>query len=267
MIKYLRLLSIFLFTMNVSAHAGQTLVLVHGYLADGSSWRPSGIVYALQHAGWQDGGHLFPNSALPGWITPSSTERYLYTVTLPSEAPLMVQTQWLSHYLHFLQAKHPDNSLILVGHSAGGVVARLSMVYSGLPIKGLITISSPHLGTDKAEWAVLASNSPFSWFAPFFGLDTINRSEGLYWDLIRETPATPLFWFNRQPHPEARYISIVRVGQAIGAGDDLVPAYSQDMNHVPALQGRALTITSVGTHALQPSDGPLLMSLLAQFLR
>jgi pimeloyl-ACP methyl ester carboxylesterase len=261
--KYLRLFSLLIFTISISAQAGQTLVLVHGYLADGSLWRPSGIVGALQQGGWQDAGHLFPNGTLPGWTAPSLTGRYLYTVTLPSsEAPLMVQTQWLSQYLHFLQAKHPDNSLILVGHSAGGVVARLSMIHSGLAVKGLITISSPHLGTDKAEWAVLASNSPFSWFAPFFGMDTINRSEGLYWDLIRETPSTALFWFNRQPHPQARYISVVRVGKAIGVGDDLVPAYSQDMNHVPALAGRAITVTSIGTHSLQPSDGYLLVSLL-----
>jgi len=264
--KYLKLFSTLVFTISISAQAGQTLVLVHGYLADGSHWRPSGIVYALQQGGWQDAGHLFPNGPLPKRIMPNSTGRYLYTVTLPSEAPLMVQTQWLSQYLHFLQEKHPDNSLILVGHSAGGVVARLSMVHSGLSVKGLITISSPHLGTDKAEWAVLASNSPLSWFAPFFGMDTINRSEGLYWDLIRETPSTALFWFNRQPHPPARYISIVRVGKVIGAGDDFVPAYSQDMNHIPALAGRAITIPSVGTHSLQPSDGPLLVSLLAQLL-
>jgi pimeloyl-ACP methyl ester carboxylesterase len=216
--------------------------------------------------GWYDAGHLFPNGALPVRVAPNPTGRYLYTVTLPSEAPLIVQMQWLSGYLHLLKAKHPDHSLILVGHSAGGVVARLSMIYSGLPIKGLITISSPHLGTDKAEWGVMASNSPFSWFAPFFGLDTINRSEGLYWDLIRETPATALFWLNRQPHPQAYYISIVRVGREIGAGDSFVPTYSQDMNHVPALWGRALTVTSIGTHALQPSDGPLLVSLLRRII-
>jgi pimeloyl-ACP methyl ester carboxylesterase len=243
--------------LSFSAYAGQTLVLIHGYLSDGSSWRPTGIVPTLQTAGWMDAGHLFPNGPLPGEVPPSPTERYLYTVTLPSEAPLVVQAQWLEFYLRTLQAKHPNNSLVLVGHSAGGVVARLVMVVSKIPIAGLITIASPHLGTDKAEWGSRLSNSPLSWMAPFLGLNTINRSRRLYEDLGRESPATLLFWLNRQPHPEAVYVSIVRLG-----GDDWVPPYSQDMNDVAALSGLARTVTTAGTHSLHPSDGPLLASLL-----
>jgi pimeloyl-ACP methyl ester carboxylesterase len=242
--------------------AGQTVVLVHGYLADGSTWRTTGIVYALQQLGWQDAGHLLPQGPLTTPLPPSPRERYLYTVTLPSEAPLPVQAQWLDFYLHQVRERHPDNELILIGHSAGGVVARLSMVASGIPIRGLITIASPHLGTDKAEFGTWLSNSPFSWVAPFVGLNTINRSEGLYWDLVREHPATPLFWLNRQPHPQqAFYISIVRV-----AGDEWVAPYSQDLNDVPALRGRALTVTTASNHNLHPADGPLLADLLEKFL-
>ena len=238
------------------SYAGQTVVLVHGYLGDGSSWRFGGIVAALQAAGFQDGGNWFPQSPPP--ISHYKSKNYVYTVTLPSEAPLPIQAQWLDFYLHAIQHRHLNNDLILVGHSAGGVVARLVMVSSNLPIQGLITIASPHLGTDKAELGAQLSNSPWSWVAPFFGLDTINRSEGLYWDLVREYPATPLFWLNRQPHPKkAFYASIIRIGD-----DDWVPPYSQDMNNVPALQGRSLTITTGGTHSLHPADGPLLVSLL-----
>jgi pimeloyl-ACP methyl ester carboxylesterase len=248
--------------LSLSSYAGQTLVLIHGYLSDGSGWRPMGIVSALQVAGWQDGGHLLPNIALPTGVSPNSpTGRYVYTLTLPSEAPLAVQAQRLDFYLRYLQNKHPDNSLILVGHSAGGVVARLVMVRSGIPIKGLITIASPHLGTDKAEWGTLLSNSPFSWISPFLGLGTINRSEGLYRDLVRENPSSLLFWLNRQPHPKAFYVSIIRV-----ACDVWVPTYSQDMNDVIALRGLAITVTSKGGHNLQPADGPLLVSLLESLL-
>lgn len=256
----LRFILIF-FLISTSCYAGQTLVLIHGYLSDGSGWRPKGIVSALQAAGWQDSGHLFPNASLPGVTPPSPTGRYVYTVTLPSEAPLAVQAQYLDFYLRYLQQKHPDNSLILVGHSAGGVVARLVMVRSGIPVKGLITIASPHLGTDKAEWGALLSDSPFSWISPFLGLDTINRSEGLYRDLVRENPSSLLFWLNRQPHPRAFYVSIVRV-----ACDEWVPTYSQDMNDVVALRGLAMTVTSVGGHSLHPADGPLLVSLLESLL-
>jgi len=257
-----RIISLCLFLLfSLPTYAGQTLVLIHGYLNDGSTWRPLGIVSALHPAGWQDAGHLLPGGPLPGTTIPNSLERYVYTVTLPSEAPLAAQAQWLDFYLRHLQTRHPNNMIILGGHSAGGVVARLVMVKSGIPIQGLITIASPHLGTEKAEWGSLLSNSPLSWVAPFFGLDTLNRSKGLYWDLVREHPNSFLFWLNRQPHPKAFYVSIVRLG-----GDDWVPPYSQDLNDVPALHGLAMTVTTSGTHSLQPADGPLLLSLLDQFL-
>ena len=223
---------IFISFLSASSYAGKTVVLVHGYLGDDSSWHANGIVAALQHYD-------------------------TYTVNLPSEAPLVVQAQYLDVYLRDIKAKHPQNSLVLVGHSAGGVVARLVMVRSGIAIEGLITISSPHLGTDKAELAYNMSNSPFAWIASFFGLNTINRSRDLYRDLMREHPSSLIFWLNRQPHPKAFYASIVRI-----VGDKWVAPYSQDLNDVPALRGLATTITSVGTHHLQPADGAILVDLL-----
>jgi len=262
--KYLRtLLFPLLLLWTVTSHAGQTLVLVHGYLGDGSSWRTTGIVATLQHAGWQDLGHLLPHHALPGGGGPFNHEKYLYSLTLPSEAPLIAQAQWLNRYLHILQTRHPDNDLILVGHSVGGVVGRLSMVY-GAPVKGLITIASPHLGTDKAEWGTFINQTPLSWITPLLGLGTINRSEALYWDLNREYPATALFWLNRQPHPTAHYVSLIRVNESTN-WNSLVPAYSQDMNNVPALMGRSVVVPSIGGHYLHPADGPIIASLLANF--
>jgi len=223
---------IFISFLSASSYAGKTVVLIHGYLGDDRSWHANGIVAALQR-------------------------HDTYTVNLPSEAPLVVQAQYLDVYLRHIKAKHPQNSLILVGHSAGGVVARLVMVKSGIAIQGLITISSPHLGTDKAELAYNISNSPLAWIAPFFGLNTLNRSRDLYQDLIREHPSSLIFWLNRQPHPKAFYASIVRV-----KGDKWVAPYSQDLNDVPALHGLATTITSVGTHYLQPADAIVLVDLL-----
>lgn len=250
-----------------NVYAGQTLVLIHGYLADGSEWRSSGVVTALQRAGWQDMGHLVPQGylAAPQSATQSSA-RILYSVTLTSEAPLQVQAQQLANYLQLLQQRHPQNSLILVGHSAGGVVARL-VVLNPQPqkVQGLISIASPHLGTDKAELGVMATQSPLSWFAPFFGMEALNRSSQLYLDLVRETPSSLLFWLNRQPHPNIFYASIVRVNEQNEA-NSIVPAYSQDMNNVPALRGKSVSVPSVGLHSLQFSDGILLAKLLQQSL-
>jgi len=255
-----QLLSIVLFlNLATAVQAGQTLVLVHGYLSDSQVWRETGIVYTLHRAGWQDGGDLFPWGTL-GRAPWNSAEQYVYAVNLPSEAPLPVQAQWLDFYLYQLQLRHPDNAFILIGHSAGGVVARLTMVMSQAPVVGLLTIASPHLGTDAAEDGLRLSNSPVSWVAPFLGLGTINRSEDLYRDLIREYPATPLFWLNRQPHPKAFYASIIRVG-----ADKWVAPYSQDLNDVPALHGQALTLTTVGRHSLHPADGQVIVSLLEKF--
>jgi pimeloyl-ACP methyl ester carboxylesterase len=258
---WLRFLSlIFCFILPFRGEAGQTVVLIHGYLADGRDWRATGIVHALQQAGWEDAGHLFPWGPMPRNV-PASYPRHLYSVTLPSEAPLTVQARWLDFYLAEIQARHSTDQLILIGHSAGGVVARLSLVHSQLPIIGLITLASPHLGTDKAEWGARLSRSPLGWFAPFIGFNTLNRSEGLYRDLVREYPKTPLFWLNRQPHPDIFYAAIIRV-----AGDDWVAPYSQDLNDVPALSGRAVVVTSAGSHHLQPADGPVLAALLEDLL-
>ncbi|MEZ5672441.1 MAG: alpha/beta hydrolase [Thiotrichaceae bacterium] len=262
-LRWILLISLLIFG-NVT-QAGQTLVLIHGYLGTGTAWRDTGIVSILQRVGWRDSGHLFPYSELPTGLPDSPTQRYLYTVTLFSEAPLAVQTQQLSFYLHWLQQRYPDNTMILVGHSAGGVVARLSMLlHPELPINGLITIASPHLGTDKAELGYMLSHSPMSWAALFMGLGTINRSRELYRDLIRERPATDLFWLNRRPHPQATYISIIRANENEGF-DSFVPAYSQNMNNVSALRGQSLVIPTHGDHALRWQDGILLADLLKRY--
>jgi len=253
-------------TLNSTVYAGQTLVLIHGYLSEGGVWRGSGVIPILQQAGWVDAGHLNPDIPIHGIIagTQTPTNRYVYTITLPSEMPLMGQLNWLVGYLNHLKTLYPDNDLILAGHSAGGVLARLAMVYVGASIQGLITIASPHLGTDTAEIAATAANSPLNWFLTLMGSNTLSRSEALYWDLVRERPGSFLFWLNRQPHPKARYISVVRANTGF-LSDNLVPAYSQNMNNVVALQGKSLIIPSFGPHSLQPADGGLLAFLLANW--
>ncbi len=259
---YKFIITLFLLTFLNIAHAGQVLVLIHGYWSEGMGWRTAGIVPHLQQAGWQDQGHLFPNAALPPTGAAYPSDRHLYTITLPSEAPLPVQAQWLDYFLTGIQRAHTDDKIILIGHSLGGVIARLSMVNNQFPIVGLISIASPHLGTEKAEIGKWVADSPISWITPLIGLDTINRSRDLYWELSREYPATPLFHLNRTAHPKARYISIVRANED-SFWTSLVPAYSQDMNNIPALRSRALTIPTGGGHYLQPADGVMLVNLLA----
>ena len=49
-------------------------------------------------------------------------------MALPSEAPLMMQHRYLEQYLDIIRNLYPHESLLLVGHSAGGVLGRLYMV-------------------------------------------------------------------------------------------------------------------------------------------
>lgn len=119
--------------------------------------------------------------------------------------------------------------------------------------------------TSTAEVGSAIANSPLSWVAPFVGLNTVNRSRVLYRDLWRDGPYTMLGWLNRQPHPTARYVSIIRTEdiRAPYAGDSVVRGWSQDMNVVPALAGRAERFVSPGGHGLRTNDGLLIADILA----
>lgn len=250
------------FPATVSA---ETLVLLQGYLADGDYWREVGITKVLARDTWMDAGTLRATTRGVRADRPAPrSNRRVYTLELPSEAPLMVQLGYLERYLDYIQEQHPYESLILSGHSAGGVLARLYMVrHPDTPIGALITFASPHLGTDSAEIGAMAGNSPLGWVAPLLGGATLNRSQGLYQDLVRERPGSLLFWLNRQEHPSSRYISIVREDEGLlSLGDLLVPAWSQDMNQVAALRGRANKIVTPSGHGLSEQDGELLLQIL-----
>jgi len=238
--------------------SAETVVLIQGYLGNAGSWRGTGVAAVLHQAGWSDGGHL---SVSPGGVVqPIPGEpgaRRFITVDLPTEAPAVVQSEVLGSYVAAIRKAAANEPIVLVGHSAGGVVARLFMVrHPDAAITGLVTIAAPHLGTGAAEMGSLIGSTPMSWLAPMVGLNTINRSQVLYHDLWRERPTNLLGWLNRVPHPKARYVSVIR------GGDSWVNGYSQDMNRVPALAGAARTVVSPGDHGLRPADGALLADLL-----
>ena len=216
---------------------GEALILIHGYLSDAGAWHAAGITTHLEAAGWRDGGEL---RTTPAGVQSSKgrvagSKRY-YTVALPTEAGLLRQLRHLEGYMAFVTQRHPYESVTLVGHSAGGVLARLYIVrHPGTEVSTLITIASPHLGTGSAEMGAL----------------------------VRERPGSLLFWLNRQPHPKARYISVVRREDSLlGLGDLVVPTWSQDMNNVYALRGRVSTLAVSGLHGLQAADGQLLLRVL-----
>ncbi len=247
------------------------LVLVHGYLGSAASWDESGVTPVLEQHDWQRAGvyvsgpagiQLFPQAGI-------QAQRKFYAVDLPSEAPVLVQVYQLNTILELISRSHPDEAVTLVGHSAGGVVARTALVRGQHPeVTALITIASPHLGTSRAEQVLDAIDIPFplSLMTDFIGGDTYytaKRSRNLYVDLVRPRPGTMLYWLNAQAHPEIDYFSVVRGASEAGWGDFIVPVYSQDMNHVPALQGRSSLINVPGHHGLTPLDGSVIVNLMS----
>jgi pimeloyl-ACP methyl ester carboxylesterase len=242
--------------------AADTMVLVQGYLGSALSWRASGFAAVLDRNGWRDAGHLsLTRSGVIASGRRISAARRFYTIDVPTEAPLEMQAGMLSHYLASVRTRHPGEKIVLAGHSAGGVVARLVMVRQRTTdIDALVTIASPHLGTGAAETGLEVANSPIGWFAPLFGGGTLNRSRGLYHDLVVERPGSLLGWLNRQPHPDTRYIAIVRRN----GGGSVVPDWSQDLNNVAALRGKSRTILTPPGHALRAADAKLVADVLDQ---
>jgi pimeloyl-ACP methyl ester carboxylesterase len=262
----LLLLAVIGFTPSLYA---DRMVLVQGYLGSPSSWLKSGIVRVLSANGWQLGGEFNHGSDGVRLLTfnhpPPVSGNAFYTVNLPTEAPVHVQSYYLGSYLKQLRKDHPAESITLVGHSAGGVIARYTMVrVPGLDIERLITIASPHLGTDSARLGRLVGETPLTLIAPLVGAGTLNRSQGLYDDLLPAQPNRMLYWLNRQPHPEAEYISIVRDQNSDLGGDWIVAQESQYLEKVAALRGRALSYVVPATHNLTRADGWLILDLVEE---
>jgi triacylglycerol lipase len=247
--------------------AAETLMLIQGFLANGEGWRDSGVTHILTQAGWQDAGELsLAQESVRSDQLPTPALRRFYTVDLPTYTPLMVQAQRLGRYIDFVRERHPYSALILAGHSAGGVLARLYMVqHKAQPFAALITVASPHLGTPIADLGLAAGERALSWMATLIGKDALDYSWGLFRDLEVERPHNFLGWLNHQPYPPAIYTSNVHEPRAPyirSLSDWLVPAWSQDMNDVYALHGRTDTVVVSADHGLCAADGRWLVRIL-----
>jgi pimeloyl-ACP methyl ester carboxylesterase len=249
------------------------LVLVHGYLSDANAWHRSGVMAQLQQAGWQDAGVLqgTPQGvrllAAPAQI---SGAQVVYRANLPALSTVEAQANVLQALLVQVRQQHPQDKLIMVGHSAGGVVARAVLVRAHAPkVDALITLSTPHLGTGAAEAALDITDIPFplSVIADFVagdsGYGVLRDSFYILRDLVREAPGNYLFWLNRQAHPAIPYYAVVHYGYA-----GLVPPYSQDISRVPALRDKQVHLwAGVGIHGLSPQDGQSILAILTDMAK
>jgi pimeloyl-ACP methyl ester carboxylesterase len=270
-------LLIFLFSLMSISHSAlaDITVLVHGFLGSPTSWDRSLISRQLEAAGWNRAGVIFqtPEGAMlsqqPGQIAGNE----IYRVDLPSRAPLMFQANQLQNMISDLEKRHVDEDIVIIGHSAGGVVARAKLVKFGAGnVKKLITIASPHSGTGLALYALNKTHGsgPFGIVKSVLGGEKYHiarSSTGLLLDLVPPHPGSMLFWLNQQPHPALEYVSIVRGESFHRNGDDIVPGHSQDMNNVPALRGKSQVYFLPTEHSLNPLDGDFLTLLLEDNLK
>lgn len=257
-------------TMSVAR--ADVMVLVHGYLSGAETWDRSGVSAGLVQNGWTHAGAMRngPRGVEEHVIDEGEADKLFYNVDLPADAPIVVQTNHLKGILDVLTQRHVGHDLILVGHSAGGVVARLAVVRGDAPsVTKLVTIASPHLGTPLAEYGLseTSSGGPFGMIKGFFGgsdYHAVRNSRAVLRDLARPVPGSLLYWMNMQQHPDIDYVSILRAAPNGRVGDDIVPGYSQDMANVPALMDKARKHFTVSTHGLNIADANVILSALAQ---
>lgn len=269
-------LLLLLFATGTSTASASVLLLVHGYLGDGQSFHRAGVIPALESAGWRYAGDWrAAANGHPQRVGPdASGDLVVYTVTLPANAPLVLQADWLTAMRNAAARQHPGQPMTLVGHSAGGVVGRVSLVRGGTgSVTHLITIASPHSGTERAVQALQATDNR-GLFAPFRRIltrqavggdnyDAVQHSRAVLFDLAPPTRGNLLGWLNVQDHPDITYDAVVRNTDFRMGGDILVPAWSQDLNHVPALRGRATVIPSPLEHGLDAGDARLILERIA----
>jgi pimeloyl-ACP methyl ester carboxylesterase len=274
--RTLRILTWLLLTMLYLPARADVVVLVHGYLGSDNSWVESGIMEILSTRDRNLAGVYYHSPQGMQYHAVGAPPRQpVYTLNLPSIAPIALQADWLRLYLQDIQQRHPNDPITLVGHSAGGVVARLLIVRDRpTNVSHLITIASPHQGTGRAYQA-LDAVSHGGLFAPFHRwavrrstgraiYNTLRASRGVLFDLTPPRPGNLLYWLNKQPHPDIRYTSIIRNGTIQIPGDHVVPPVSQDMRLVHALRGKAASYSMAQGHLLSPQDGHVLANLLDQ---
>lgn len=248
----------------------KTVVFVHGYMAEGSVWQHSGIIARMHQGGWPFAGRYgFNENAQVIQDVIKQRRNAAVAVELPWQDTIATQAELLNRYLEAIYRDRPE-PIILVGHSAGGVVARYGLVkYGAGNVESLITIASPHLGTPMAELAMLASASPLGVLMQDLGDSTLRQSRELFLDLIPAREGNFLGWLNQQVHPDISYYSIVRVAAPVDLrrydqADLVVPADYQDMNNVSSLKGKSFKIASDGGHALVADDANRVLHLLGE---
>ena len=90
------------------------MLLIHGYLGDANSWEESGINSELHQQGWARAG-MFQGSVLGPqlFVTESNNAKnHVYVATLPSLAPVLVQTDVLKNVIDIIINLNASSSIL-----------------------------------------------------------------------------------------------------------------------------------------------------------
>ena len=267
--------SILLFAAT-AIHA-DSVILIHGWAANADTWKYSGVQSQMMRHGWSDAGIITVDGAGRAILFSAEnvSDKRFYKVVLPAQLPLLAQAQLLFSQVNLIKQKHPDEKITLVGHSAGGLVARLMLLNRNAPsVNSLVTIATPNLGTSRAiEGLDVIDAKPF--FCPGPGIDFLKsvfagdqyqylrNSRAAVTDMLPVEYGGLINWMNQQVHPDIEYHAIIK--QIPGEnGDGIVTARSQDLGQVAALRGKVKLYPVLSEHALNPADGDLLNTILMQ---
>jgi len=261
-------------SVNSSADSA---ILIHGWAASADTWKYSGVQAQMLRNGWSDGGvvAIGADGQMRLFSANTDSSNRFYRVALPAQQPLLMQARILLAQVNLIKQKHPNEKITLVGHSAGGLVARLMLLNRNAPaVHALVTIATPNLGTGRAiDGLEIVDSKPF--FCPGPGIDFLKSVVGgddyeyLKYSRAAVTDMLPaefgglISWMNQQPHPDIEYHAIIK--QIPGEnGDGIVTARSQDLGQVAALYGKVKIYPVRSEHALNPSDGNLIHTILTR---
>lgn len=202
-----------------------TVVLLNG-MTETNSWKKTNILSSL------------------------SSKHNVKLLRLPYRESIQAQSAYLNRFLNQI-----DGDIVLVGHSAGGVVARNVLVRSNNKnIKSLITIASPHSGSTLAGiGSILNEKIPFG---NMFSKVMLPKEHSAY-ILMRQLNKGSVFLnsLNHLNHPRACYVSIIKTGGI--ANNAYANVDSQNLNNVFGIDKSGiksgLSFSNTG-HSLHPSD-------------